>query len=329
MKPFKITVSPLVSVVIPAYNCAQFLEQTVQSVLDQTYGHFELLIVNDGSTDSTSEIAKKFQDDRIQILERVHSGVAAASNAGILASRGRFVAALGSDDLWLPTKLEEQVRTFQENPNVDFVYCDFLLMNEDGVRLPSIQSVDLETDPIRTVLTTPAPLGSTIVGRRRCFEVAGLFDPMLHVGEDWDLWIRFCLLGFRFKRIAQPLAVARLRRNSLSRRVVHTRDILFILAKLENYRKIHPQKITKALLARAALLSACWMNSVGNSMGALRLLCKGLAYRCVALLHPAFLRELGVAILSAFLPTSFYRRLKTRFGHASSYDVLINQPQTP
>src|SRR5579864_8740685 len=116
--------APQVSVVIPAYNAARFLGDAIQSVLNQTYSNFEVVVVNDGSTDDTESVVRSF-GDRLFYVKQANKGVSAARNEGIKRARGQYVAFLDSDDVWLPTKLAEQIPFLEQNPEVGLVYSDW------------------------------------------------------------------------------------------------------------------------------------------------------------------------------------------------------------
>lgn len=125
----------LVSIITPLYNCSDFLEQTIKSVFAQTYENWEMIMVDDCSTDNSLEIAKKYasKDRRIKIIELAeNSGAAMARNTAIEAAIGRYIAFLDSDDIWLPEKLEKQVM-FMQNNNIAFSYTAYEKMTEDGI----------------------------------------------------------------------------------------------------------------------------------------------------------------------------------------------------
>ncbi|MCJ8280869.1 MAG: glycosyltransferase family 2 protein, partial [Rivularia sp. ALOHA_DT_140] len=113
---------PKVSVIIPAYNAMGFLPETLESVLQQTFTDFEILIINDGSSDDIVEWASKISDSRVRLITQINQGVSAARNTGIRNSQGEYIAFLDADDLWEPTKLEKQVNCLKANPGVGLVY---------------------------------------------------------------------------------------------------------------------------------------------------------------------------------------------------------------
>ena len=119
---------PRVSVVMPVYNGEQFLAEAIQSVLAQTYNHYELIIVDDGSTDGSSTLAKRFEGGVVRYLSQSNGGVSKAMNSGISAARGEYVAFLNQDDIWLPEKLDVQVAYLESHIDVGAVYCQGQLL---------------------------------------------------------------------------------------------------------------------------------------------------------------------------------------------------------
>ena len=123
---------PKVSVVMPAYNYGRFLGEAIQSVLDQTFQDFELIVVDDGSTDNTKEVIGSFTDRRIKYIYQQNRGVSTALNVGISASRGEYIALLDADDIWLPHNLEKGVEVLDEHAEVGFSYGQAYLMDIEG-----------------------------------------------------------------------------------------------------------------------------------------------------------------------------------------------------
>jgi glycosyltransferase involved in cell wall biosynthesis len=192
---------PDVSVVIPTYNRAPLLGRAIESILNQTYKRFELLVIDDGSTDATEEVVNGFRDRRIRYLRLDRNrGPGAARNAGIQVARGTFVAFQDSDDEWMADKLEQQLQAFAAAPvAVGVVYSDMLRMLADG-------SVQYHTSPtvVSRRIIDPATgfyqvyrLGITsAVARRECLLQVGLFNEQLPAFEDLELLIR---LGRRYE----------------------------------------------------------------------------------------------------------------------------------
>lgn len=190
----------LVDVVIPAYNAARYIEETLSSVASQVDALYKIIVVNDGSTDRTQELVSQFAAKHphlsIQIIEQVNAGLSAARNAGIQASTAPYIAFLDADDLWLPEKLTKQLAVFNQTKNdkLGLVYCAYGVISEDSVRLPSVAviSPSLRGDASRKLLQGNfiSGSGSAVLIKRTVFDAVGLFDEKLRAGEDWDMWLR-------------------------------------------------------------------------------------------------------------------------------------------
>lgn len=197
--------NPLVSVIIPTYNRAHLVERAINSVLNQTYQDFEIIVVDDCSNDDTEAVIKRFHDPRIRyIRHEKNQGGSAARNTGIRAAHGEIIAFLDSDDEWMPEKLFEQVRVLREDPNCDAVYTDIYFVHEDGKmithRFPKVNgNIYYELLKKNVVGTT-----STVLLRRQCFDTVGLFDESLPSCQDWDMWIRISK-NYKFRKIDKPL----------------------------------------------------------------------------------------------------------------------------
>jgi glycosyltransferase involved in cell wall biosynthesis len=183
---------PVVSVVIPAYNTELFLPEAIESVLKQTYTDFEIIIVDDGSTDGTSDKAKSYlHDPRVHYIYQDNKGVCAARNTGIRKSQGGLVAFLDADDVWLSEKLEKQVLLFDEN-EVGLVYCMIEHIDDDGNVLPHLSWPHPVGATYKDMLHTNwiVGSGSSVVIRKNAFDKVGFFDEELRGLEDMDMWIR-------------------------------------------------------------------------------------------------------------------------------------------
>ncbi|MBD2578575.1 glycosyltransferase family 2 protein [Oscillatoria sp. FACHB-1406] len=190
---------PRVSVIIPAYNAEVWLERTVNSVLAQSDRDFEIIIVDDGSSDRTVEIATELsqRDGRIVILQQSNSGVAAARNFGIANARGEFIAPLDADDIWYPQHLEKQVkRLSQSDSSVGLVYSWSVDINENDSPLGPFHASTIEGDVYKTLICHNflGNASATLI-RRSCLERVGGYNSDLKVQnaqgcEDWDLYLR-------------------------------------------------------------------------------------------------------------------------------------------
>ena len=180
---------PVVSVIIPTYNRGWILREAIDSVLAQDYSDFELIVVDDGSTDDTRAILGTYGRDII-VLQQPNQGVSAARNRGIAESRARLVAFLDSDDFWLPQKLTRQVAFFQSNPEALICQTEETWMR-NGVRVNPKKRHQKPSGMIfepSLALCLVSP--SAVMIRKSLFDAVGLFDESLSACEDYDLWLR-------------------------------------------------------------------------------------------------------------------------------------------
>lgn len=190
---------PLVSVIIPAYNAEQFIERTVQSVLNQTYRTIEVIVIDDGSQDRTAALVRAIahHDPRVILLQQSNSGVAAARNVGIQTTQGEFIAPIDADDIWYPTHLEKQVRCLIESgPATGFVYSWSLEIDEADELSGGFHIADYHGDVYLPLIHRDF-LGNASASliRRECFETVGGYDCSFREKgaqgcEDWDLYLR-------------------------------------------------------------------------------------------------------------------------------------------
>lgn len=181
--------NPLISVIIPTYNRARMLKQAIDSVLAQDFADFELIVVDDGSTDDTQDILNAYQEDII-VISQENKGVSAARNKGIASASGRFVAFLDSDDLWLPKKLAVQADFFYSNPDALICQTEEIWIR-NGIRVNPKKRHRKPSGMIfepSLLLCLVSP--SAVMIRRSLFEDIGLFDENLPACEDYDLWLR-------------------------------------------------------------------------------------------------------------------------------------------
>lgn len=182
-----------VSVIIPAYNREKFIARAIQSVLAQIYGDYEIIVVDDGSTDNTANIVKQF-GGKVKYILQPNGGSASARNRGIKESQGEYIAFLDSDDFWVPEKLNEQVKVLDNNPNVGIVYAKMPIVNEKGEQVgmkPSQPSGKNFKELLEIWGDIPT---STVLTRRECFDKAGFFDTSLKTMQDIDMWLRIARL---------------------------------------------------------------------------------------------------------------------------------------
>lgn len=180
---------PKVSVIIPAYNRAQFLPRAIDSVLAQTYKDFEVLVVDDGSTDDTKKVLEQY-NGKIKYFYKDNGGSSSARNHGIENSSGEYIAFLDSDDIWMPEKLSIQVDVLDKNKNVGLVYSRMPIIDNEGKRIGYKPQDEIGRNFYELLHHWGDLPTSTVLTRKQCFDRAGLFDIDLLTVQDIDMWLR-------------------------------------------------------------------------------------------------------------------------------------------
>jgi GT2 family glycosyltransferase len=211
---------PEVSVVIPAYNAAQTIRETLESAMGQTLRDLELIVVDDGSTDATAAVVRSVPDPRLRLLCFDNAGVATARNRGVAAAQGRFVAFLDADDRWTERKLEEQHRALLETPDASVAYGWTDFVDENGKFLhPGCHQSPCGDVRAALLMKNFVETGSNILVRREALEAAGGFDPAAAPADDFAMLLRLALQGSRFVAVPRVHVLYRLRGGSLSHAV--------------------------------------------------------------------------------------------------------------
>lgn len=206
-----------VSVIIPAYNAMQFLPDAVDSVLQQTFRDYEVILINDGSTDGIESWAAQVTDPRARLISQVNQGLASARNTGLSDAQGEYIAFLDADDLWEATKLEKQVQILDRYPDVGLVYTWVGSVDVQGNIRTKVRSNSIKGDAWETLIKhNVIECGSVAMVRRFCFEQCGGFDSRLKYAEDWDMWLRIAL-KYPFKVVEEPLVYYRSHSSNLSK----------------------------------------------------------------------------------------------------------------
>ncbi len=218
------------SIVVPAYNVQKTLAETLRSLLTQTHEAFEIVVVNDGSTDGTLAIAEQFTTDpRLRIISQANRGLAGARNTGIAAARGAVIGFCDADDLWAPNKLAAHVAHLAANPQVGVSYSGSALIDEDSNLLSQAQCPRLhEIVPEHIFTRNPVGNGSSPVIRRAVFDEIAFrpeqeterdwyFDETFRQSEDIECWLRIALsTDWTFEGVAGLLTLYRIRSDGLS-----------------------------------------------------------------------------------------------------------------
>ena len=207
---------PQVSIVIPTHNSSRYLVKALDSVLAQTVSDFEVLVVDDGSTDDT-ECVMRHYGAPVRYIRQQNAGVAVARNNGISESRGRYVAFLDADDVWLPFKLERQLETINLSSANGVCYSAFSIVSSELEPMEVSQS-QRSGSLLESLLTRGNIVGtpSTVICERELLSEVGGFDAALSYGADWDLWLRLSVLtGFCY--VDEPLVMYRQHDGNMSR----------------------------------------------------------------------------------------------------------------
>ena len=184
---------PLVSVVIPVYNGERFLKESLESVFTQTFHDYEIVCVDDGSTDGSSALLKQY-GTRVRVIQQANAGQSAARNEGVRQAAGAFVAFLDQDDRWYPSKLAQQVAVLTAEPDVVLVHCNYDRMDGDGRVLVAgaalVEKASALASPLGRLIGEALVFPSAMMVRRDVFQRVGGFDPELRGFEDFDLIAR-------------------------------------------------------------------------------------------------------------------------------------------
>lgn len=243
---------PQVSVIIPAYNVARYLEFALVSLVRQTYRCFEALIVDDGSTDNTAKIAMDFcrRDSRFRLLQKSNGGLSSARNYGIKQALGKYIALLDGDDVYCKEKLATHVRILEDLERVGVVYSASKAIRDDGKEtFMTISGKPVNRDPVIALLCKNFIVhGSNAVFRRRLIEEVGEFDESLRSCEDVDFWLRIATTRrWHFYRLSRVSCCYRIRPSGLS----------FNVRQMEESR----QKVIETAYQRSPETIAPWLDT--------------------------------------------------------------------
>lgn len=264
--------APTVSVVIPAYNAAWCVAKAIDSVLAQDYCDFELIVVDDGSTDDTAAVLAAY-GDAIRVIRKPNGGLSSARNAGIAAARGEFIAFLDADDWWLPGKLRLQMSSMRQNANIGFSSTTARVVDPDG-NLVNIWACAHWDGPFLAHLfgsnADVAGSGSAVIARRSLFDQVGGFDETLRSLEDIDMWMRLAAVS-EYACMEEPLTVILKRPDSMSRNLEVMREAA--LAVMTKNRSLLPRSLQgaywRACLAGVHGDYAKWRYRAGQRLPAL------------------------------------------------------------
>ncbi|CAD0226082.1 glycosyltransferase [Planktothrix agardhii 1806] len=211
---------PVISVIIPVYNGEKTIRETVISVLNQTFSDFELIIINDGSTDSTLDVVSTIYDSRLKVFSYPNGNLSASRNRGISHANGEYIAFIDADDLWTPDKLEAQYKALQDHPETAVAYSWTNCIDESSqfLRCGSHKTVNGDAYPNLLVVNI-LESGSNPLICRKALEKVGEFDSSLTPAEDWDMWLRLAK-HYPFITVPKPQILYRQSSQSLSANVL-------------------------------------------------------------------------------------------------------------
>ncbi|WP_017319134.1 glycosyltransferase [Mastigocladopsis repens] len=283
---------PKISVIIPAYNSEKTIQRTIESVLNQSFTEFELIIINDGSQDSTLDIAAQVKDPRIKVFSYANAGANVSRNRGLSHALGEFVSFLDADDIWTPDKLARQLQALQENVDAKVAYSWTDYIDENDQFLLSGTHITANGDVYEQLLLSDfLENGSNPLIYKEALIRLGGFDESLSAGQDWDMWLRLAN-EYNFVAVPSVQILYRIRANSQS-------------SNLPRQEKACLQVLKQAYQARPSIARKTWNLSLAN-------LYKYLT--CKALQHPLE-RKKGLA--AAIFLVKYIINDSSRLQHTS------------
>lgn len=319
--------TPRVSIVMPAHNVQEFVAEAINSIIAQTFQAFELIIVDDGSTDATADILRAartawpLEANQLNILHRANSGAAAARNAGAAEARGDLLAFIDADDRWSPDTLAHLVATLEAHPKSDIACPQYKRIDSDGIEVNYLGEPVRATrrrspeprafDAGETLVATPAESATGVLVRRQAFEAAGGFDAALSSNNDVDCWLR--ILWTRKSTLVQcPHAIVdyRIRSDQITSNVRRMQNghTLFLL----NHKPLLDHIGARARRRHFGLVRAYWsLLAARQGDVALAVRCwLGAVFLYPRLVLPGTLGSSAVfAIAKAVLPGTLWQRL--------------------
>lgn len=208
-------IQPLVSIIMPCFNSEKTIGESIQNLLDQSYSNWELIIIDDGSTDQSKEVIQSFKDKRIRYQYQENSGPSKARNTGLNLARGKYISFLDSDDLYQMDRIRLLVTYLEANPHMDLVASNFGRINEKGKLIFSSVGRTQQLFLPQVIVSCPFTSNSFIV-KKDILDKTGGFDTNYNAGEDWQLYIRMALKGCRMIKLQDVLCYYRSRANSIS-----------------------------------------------------------------------------------------------------------------
>ncbi len=269
---------PAVSVIMPAYNAAQTISKAIDSVITQTYTDWELIICDDASTDSTVEVILHYlSNPKIQLIcsSQNNGSAGRPRNQAINQASGKWIAFLDADDIWLPSKLEKQIRYLQTHPEVVLVHCDFRLLKKGKLvrsRYLPQRKQDVEGDLSQRIIWRNPIATPAVVLERTTLIKTGFFDESLSMGEDYDLWIRLAQQG-PFGYLPEPLLIVKTHEGAgVFRSVENLQRVEKSLLEVSNrYTQNNTRAKHKSLARVYGIMGAIYLENQNKSVASVKL----------------------------------------------------------
>lgn len=237
-EPLSLMPQPLVTIIIPVFNAANYLDETMESVLSQTFTDFECILIDDASTDHSAQLIRNwcYRDSRISsLVNKRNLGVSATRNTGLLNAKGDYIALLDADDIWLPDKLALQVAILNNEPNIGLVSSCFGIINSHGELITPRSSAQLGQGKIplqQYIFDRISMAPSAVIFRAKCLEKAGLFNTDYFIAEDFAFWLHI-LRHYPMKTTTNVLLHYRVHSDSASANKLRNREQKIIVLEEE------------------------------------------------------------------------------------------------
>ncbi len=271
---------PETSIIIPVYNAEKYIEETILSVLNQTYENWELILINDGSNDNTEGIIQHYlTNTKIHYYRQNNSGVSAARNFGYSQSKGKYISFLDADDVWNSSNLEEKIFFLKKEP-IDAVYSNCDLIDENSVntnktltgsKVPSLND-------ILTIKGNYITAPSGIIFKKEIFDTIGMFDTNLSNNADQDIWIRLLANNFKLELINKSLWKYRVHLNNMSKNIsLLEKDSIYLMEKVNKNNLFESQFFKKQCFGKLYyMLAGSWWKNGNNKFRGLYFLLKSI-----------------------------------------------------
>ncbi|ARV62242.1 glycosyl transferase family A [Nostocales cyanobacterium HT-58-2] len=324
----------IISVIIPVYNGQNTIQETINSVLQQTFHNFELIVINAGSTDSTLHIISKIQDHRIQVLSYPKANVAVNRNRGFNHAAGEFITFLDADDLWTPDKLEAQYKALVENPQAAVAYSWTHCIDKSGKFLRKCSYVNWTGDVYPQLLLDDfIGSGSNVMIRRHTISTIGGFDELLSNAQDTDMWLRLAA-KYDFVVVPKPQILYRISANSMSSNIVGLeKSNLQIIERAFAHQKAKSLQHLKwySIGNLYKYLSYKVLETIPgqqNTLQAVRLLWKTARYDPLLLGKPVIYKALLKLMFMAVFPAKLSKVFLTKFSRIANTSTFLGYEKT-